>query len=100
MNELQLIYDIATNLSDVLLFIGFLTYLGLLYFHRGTCEEDSDVHRHAIEALATTDDLSALRAHDAAIWREAAEYCKQQADEWDSDRVLTFKTMPAIAPTN
>ena len=34
MNELQLIYDIATNLSDVLLFLGFLTYLGLLYFHR------------------------------------------------------------------
>ena len=34
MNELQLIYDIAANLSDALLFLGFLVYLGLLYFHR------------------------------------------------------------------
>lgn len=50
-----------------------------------------DARKLADEALATPDDLSALREHDAALWREAAEYCKQQADEWDSDRVLTFK---------
>ena len=34
MNDLQLIYDIATNLSDALLCLGFLTDLGLLYVHR------------------------------------------------------------------
>ena len=34
MNEIQLIYDIATDLSDALLFLGVLIYLGLLCFHR------------------------------------------------------------------
>ena len=34
MNELQLIYDIATNLSDALIVLGVLIYLGLLCFHR------------------------------------------------------------------
>ena len=31
------------------------------------------------KALSTPDDLSALRAHDAAIWREAAQVCEQVA---------------------
>ena len=46
---------------------------------------------NAARAAISSDDLSALRAHDAAILREAAEYCKQQADEWARARVLTFE---------
>ena len=44
-----------------------------------TCEEDSDAHRHTIEALATVDDLSALRAHDAALTAKHIEICKKLA---------------------
>ncbi len=71
------------------------------------CEEDSDAHRHAIEALATQDDISALRAHDAELlekcavtaWTHYADTCKSKGvnphhfGEWiasDKIRILAI----------
>ena len=50
-----------------------------------TCEEDSDAHRHAIEALSTPDDLSALREVIARVLEEI--------DTMRGDSIVRWRTI-------